>query len=102
MQADPLVGISDSASPIMPHLSGQPSGRATEPVFGNLLMDATSQISNLATDAATKVRGMMIGDGTDIHTAMIATQKADLAFELVLAGRNKAIAAYQQLMSMQF
>ena len=44
----------------------------------------------------------MRGDGVDIHTAMIATQKADLAFNLALSVRNKAVAAYQQVMGMQF
>jgi flagellar hook-basal body complex protein FliE len=44
----------------------------------------------------------MSGDGTDIHTALIATQRADLAFDLALAVRNKAVSAYQQLMSIQF
>jgi flagellar hook-basal body complex protein FliE len=48
------------------------------------------------------VDGLMTGNGTDVHTAMIATQKADLAFEMALAFRNKAVGAYQQLMSTQF
>jgi flagellar hook-basal body complex protein FliE len=48
------------------------------------------------------VTGMLAGDGVDIHDAMIATQKADMAFELALAVRNKAVAAYQQVMGMQF
>jgi len=42
------------------------------------------------------------GSGVDIHAAMIATQKADLAFEMALAVRNKAVAAYQQVMQIQF
>ena len=33
---------------------------------------------------------------------MIATQKADITFELALQVRNKAVAAYQQMMGMQF
>jgi flagellar hook-basal body complex protein FliE len=33
---------------------------------------------------------------------MIATQKASLAFDTALAVRNKAVGAYQQIMSMQF
>jgi flagellar hook-basal body complex protein FliE len=40
--------------------------------------------------------------GVDIHDAMIATEKADMAFELALQVRNKAVGAYQQMMSMQF
>jgi len=38
----------------------------------------------------------------DVHEAMIATQKAGMGFELVLSVRNKALAAYQQVMGMQF
>ena len=48
------------------------------------------------------VTGVLTGQGVDIHDAMIATQKADMAFELTLQVRNKAVAAYQQMMSMQF
>jgi flagellar hook-basal body complex protein FliE len=44
----------------------------------------------------------MTGGGVDVHTAMIATQKASMAFELSLAVRNKAVQAYQQVMSLQF
>ena len=44
----------------------------------------------------------MSGSGVDVHTAMIATEKAEMGFELVLAVRNKALAAYQQVMGMQF
>ncbi len=33
---------------------------------------------------------------------MIATQKSELAFELALQVRNKAVSAYQQMMQMQF
>jgi flagellar hook-basal body complex protein FliE len=33
---------------------------------------------------------------------MIATQKASMAFELALSVRNKAVAAYQQVIGMQF
>ena len=60
------------------------------------------QMQALDTNAATAVNGLMTGNGTDVHTAMIATQKADLAFEMALSFRNKAVGAYQQLMNTQF
>jgi flagellar hook-basal body complex protein FliE len=44
----------------------------------------------------------MTGSGVDVHTAMIATQKASMAFELTLAVRNKAVQAYQSVIGMQF
>jgi flagellar hook-basal body complex protein FliE len=70
--------------------------------FAALMRNAMQQMQTLETNASTAVDGLMTGNGTDIHTAMIATQKADLAFEMALAFRNKAVGAYQQLMSTQF
>lgn len=70
--------------------------------FSSLLKDAIHSENALEQQAATAVEGLMQGTGVDIHTAMIATQKASIAFELALAVRNKAVAAYQQVMGMQF
>jgi len=70
--------------------------------FGNLLRNAIGTVQNLESQASLATEGLLRGDGVDIHTAMIATQKADLAFEMALSVRNKAVAAYQQIMNMQF
>jgi flagellar hook-basal body complex protein FliE len=70
--------------------------------FAALMRNAMQQMQRLETNATQAVDGLMAGNGTEIHTAMIATQKADLAFEMALAFRNKAVGAYQQLMSTQF
>jgi flagellar hook-basal body complex protein FliE len=70
--------------------------------FGDLLKSAVAGVDDLQQQAGTAVTGMLAGNGVDIHDAMIATQKADMAFELALAVRNKAVAAYQQVMGMQF
>ena len=78
------------------------SGKATAPEFGSVLSGAIHQVEQLQQSAAKTVEGMLSGDGTDIHTAMIATERADLAFETTLAFRNKAVAAYQQMMNLQF
>lgn len=77
---------------------------ATQPgaPFAALMRNAMQQMQALETQATQAVDGLMAGNGTDIHTAMIATQKADLAFEMALAFRNKAVSAYQQMMSTQF
>ena len=70
--------------------------------FGDLLKSAVSGIDGLEQQASTAVEGLLRGTGVDVHDAMIATQKADMSFELALAVRNKAVAAYQQVMGMQF
>lgn len=63
------------------------------------MMQQTSALDQQATQAVT---GLISGQGVEIHDAMIATQKADMAFELALQVRNKAVGAYLQMMNMQF
>jgi flagellar hook-basal body complex protein FliE len=70
--------------------------------FADLFTDAVGQIGQLEEQARTTVDRMMTGSGVDVHQAMIATQKASMAFELALAVRNKAVQAYQSVMGMQF
>jgi flagellar hook-basal body complex protein FliE len=70
--------------------------------FGSLLKDAVGQVNAFESQAHVAVNGLMTGSGVDVHQAMIATQKADMAFELALSVRNKAVQAYQSVMGMQF
>jgi len=70
--------------------------------FADLMSDAVGQVDQLEGQAQAAVAGLMSGSGVDVHQAMIATEKADMAFELALAVRNKAVQAYQSVMSMQF
>jgi flagellar hook-basal body complex protein FliE len=70
--------------------------------FSSLLQSMVQQSKALDTQATTTVTGLLNGQGVEIHDAMIATQKASLAFELALQVRNKAVAAYQQMSGMQF
>jgi len=81
--------------------AGSIEGSGAAP-FGDLLKSAIDGVDNLEQQATTAVHAMLSGSGVDVHDAMIATQKADLSFEMALAVRNKAVAAYQQVMGMQF
>ncbi len=70
--------------------------------FSGMFQTMVAQTSALDQKASQAVTGVLTGQGVEIHDAMIATQKADMAFELALQVRNKAVAAYQQMMGMQF
>ncbi len=97
-------GIEGLAPVVAPGAAGavsSASGVAGAP-FGDVLKSAVAGVDGLESQAATAVGGLLQGNGVDVHDAMIAIQKADMAFELTLAVRNKAVAAYQQVMSMQF
>jgi flagellar hook-basal body complex protein FliE len=98
-----------AAAAAMPNLSrssatpGSSSAGLNGPApFADLLTDAVGQVNQLEDQARVAVDGLMTGSGVDVHQAMIATQKASMAFELALAVRNKAVQAYQQVIGMQF
>ena len=80
-----------------------PSGETAAPApFSDLITDAVGQVNALEDQAGAAVSGLMSGTGVDVHQAMIATEKASMAFELTLAVRNKAVQAYQSVIGMQF
>ena len=51
--------------------------------------------------ASSTVQKFLSGEGEDLHTVAIATQEADLAFEMFQQVRNKVVSAYQEIMKMQ-
>jgi flagellar hook-basal body complex protein FliE len=87
---------------LAPSTTAGPAGSEPSAPFGDLLKNAVTGIDGLEQQASSAVEGVLRGTGVDVHDAMIATQKADMSFELALAVRNKAVAAYQQVMGMQF
>jgi flagellar hook-basal body complex protein FliE len=45
---------------------------------------------------------LMKGDRSDVQNVMIAVEKADIAFQLMMQVRNKIVSAYQEVSRMQF
>jgi flagellar hook-basal body complex protein FliE len=70
--------------------------------FFETLQGAMTQVEQLHADAQGKVAGMLDGTGEDVHSAMIAVEKAGLAFEMMVQVRNKIVQAYQTVSQMTF
>ena len=96
------AGIGSFVAPAPAAAAAVGSASTEAAPFGDLLKNAISGIDGIEQQASSAVEGLLRGTGVDVHDAMIATQKADMSFELALAVRNKAVAAYQQVMGMQF
>ena len=96
------VSTGSGADPLFrAHVPGAGSGTGPAP-FADLFTDAVGQVSHLESEAHETDSGLMTGTGVDVHQAMIATEKASMAFEMALAVRNKAVQAYQSVIGMQF
>jgi flagellar hook-basal body complex protein FliE len=79
-----------------------PAGAAEGGKFLETLQQSMDQVEGAQGDAATQVVQLLNGKGADLHSAMIAVEKADLSFQLMMQVRNKIVQAYQQISSMQF
>jgi flagellar hook-basal body complex protein FliE len=98
-----ISAISQSLPALESGLSSQNSdASAAKTPFSDLLTDTVGSVNKLEDQARTAVDGLMRGTGVDVHQAMIATEKSQMGFEMVLSVRNKAVAAYQSVMNMQF
>ena len=90
---------------ILPAESGagplSPAG-SSGPGFRDVLHSAIDDIQQLEGQAESKVAGVIEGNGTDVHSALIAVEKADLSFQLMMQVRNKIVSAYEEISRMQF
>jgi flagellar hook-basal body complex protein FliE len=90
------------------HLPASPAPAASAAVaprewgFVETLRGAMDQVDQLQGDANAKTAALLEGSGMDVHSAMIAVEKADLSFQLMMQVRNKIVSAYQEIARMQF
>ena len=99
---DPLQNL--GLSPLPP--LGEPVKPASAPPaggpdFGDLLKQAMQEVNEAQNVAELEARNLMTGESTDMHTAILAVQKADVSFQMMMAVRSKLIEAYREVMRMQ-
>jgi len=69
--------------------------------FGEMLQASLDRVSQLQTAADQSVDDLATGRQTDIHSTMIAVEKAEIAFEMAMTIRNKRLNAYETIMRQQ-
>jgi flagellar hook-basal body complex protein FliE len=68
--------------------------------FGGLLKDAINQVNDLDKGSQGELQKFMNND-SDLHSVMIAIEKADVSFQTMMQVRNKIVSAYQEIMKAQ-
>lgn len=69
--------------------------------FGEFLGDCLKTTNELHLHAEEMNAAMAAGRIEDISQVMVAGQKAEIAIQLALQLRNRAVSAYQEIMRMQ-
>ena len=88
----PVAGV--AATPAaLPGASGES--------FLTTLKDAMDKVTQAESRADGSVQALLTGQTANIHETMIALQKADVSFQMLLQVRNKMVGAYEEIMRMQ-
>jgi flagellar hook-basal body complex protein FliE len=80
---------------------GTSAQESAGPSFKEYLTDSINEIQQLQTVADETINKLVAGEVTNVSEAMVAIEKANLAFLTLLQVRNKIISAYEQIQRMQ-
>lgn len=69
--------------------------------FGEYLTDALKKTNALQLESDRENALLAAGQIDDVAQVVIASQKAEIALQLTLQIRNRAVSAYQEIMRMQ-
>jgi flagellar hook-basal body complex protein FliE len=69
--------------------------------FAGIIKQAMNDVNQAKLEADRAIHELATGDKKDIHQTMIALEKAEVSFQLMMQVRNKIVSAYEEIMRMQ-
>jgi len=97
------VSLGNIPNAIAPNAASLGSGLDSDGVnFGDVLKNAVYSVDNLNDSAAAQVNNLLQNGSGDMNSVMVAVEKADVSFQLMMQVRNKIVSAYQDIEKMQF
>lgn len=91
----PESGVQGPEGPGLPGVRG-PEGTGSDG-FDGVLAKTLSHVRSLQSDVQQKTRGLMLGEGVELHDVMLAANKSEVSFNLLLEVRNKLVDAWEKL-----
>ena len=95
LKMTPVKGLLDSQE------NGKPAGANGAKSFSEFLGDALNEVNSLEKQSYDAVNNLAAGKIQDLSEVTIAGEKANIALQLTMQIRNKAVEAYQEIMRMQ-
>lgn len=69
--------------------------------FADAIKDALQDVESVQNDAEQAIQGFVNGEVKDIHTVVVALEKADMSLQTMMQVRNKLLTAYEEIQRMQ-
>jgi len=79
----------------------QPAAPTGPKSFKEFLAESIGEVKRLENQADTTIKQLVAGEIKDVTDAVMAVEKADMAFQTMMQVRNKMVAAYEEIMRMQ-
>jgi len=73
---------------------------STGSAFKDVLSSAINEVEGARAGANQTIDKFLAGEGEDLHSTVLASQRADLEFQMFMQVRNKVVSAYQEIMKM--
>jgi len=80
--------------------TAQPRRAAESTSFKEILTETIGEVQRLQNEADMSIKRLVAGEVKDVTEAMIAVERADIAFQTMMTVRNKMVAAYEEIMRM--
>lgn len=85
----------------LPNISAPAPSAKPGAGFKDALSSAIQEVQQSQTNASDSVQKFLSGDGGELHSTILATQRAEMEFDMFMQVRNKVVSAYQEIMRMQ-
>jgi len=69
--------------------------------FADVLKESIEKVNAIQGEADQAIKGLATGQVNNIHETMIAIEKANLSFNMMVQVRNKLVQAYEEIMRTQ-
>ena len=96
-----MAAISPIRAMVLPEIIQVAAGASRPGDFRSLVEGAIGRVEQTRQDAAKSIESYLAGEGGELHTTILAAQRAELALDLFLQTRNKVAQAYKEIMQMQ-
>ncbi len=78
-----------------------PSDRVTAPGFADMFEKFVKGVDQKKKISAQQTKDLILGRSDNIHEAVVKSEEAKVAFNLMIEVRNKLVDSYKELMRMQ-
>ena len=96
-----LRGVNAASSIVSVSQNQLAEKQTPETSFASVLSDALDQYGQIDNEGDYTTLHLLTGSTDDLSSALISTEKAEIALNLTVAVRNKAVEAYKEIMNMQ-